>query len=139
MHTLSIFTATALLACLAGCGGPKPPEPASPAPGTPGSAPRAAAAAPAAPAATAPDGDVVHRFDCQAGTTVALLENGDARVSLPGGERYVLSPVAGSEPRVYTGDSLYFTIAAARTDAGTRTAYLSQQDGMRELACNEAG
>ena len=76
------------------------------------------------------DEHVVRRFDCQADTGVALLDDGSARVSLPGGERHSLARVANSDPSVYTGDSLYFTITP---DA----AYLSQQDGLRELACAE--
>jgi len=129
MRTLPALTATALLACMAGCG-----ERAAPAADS--SAPTSSATG---PAVAESDEGVAHRFDCQAGTTVAVLDNGDARVSLPGGEHHLLSQVAGSEPQVYTGDTLYFTIAPASNDAGARTAHLSQQDGMRELACSEAG
>jgi len=134
MRSISISMATALLTCLAGCGERATPESAVPATDTATPAPRATG-----PTAAESDEGVVHRFDCQADTTVAVLDNGDARVSLPGGERHVLSPVAGSEPQVYTGDSLYFTIGTSVDDAGARTAHLSQQDGMRELACNAAG
>ncbi len=122
MHKLPAAVTTLLLACLAGCGDRATPD-----------------ADPVAPQATEPaaspppmdDEHVVRRFDCQADTGVVLLDDGSARVSLPGGERHPLARVAGSEPAVYTGDSLYFSI-------GQDAAHLSQQDGMRELACTPA-
>ncbi|GAA3933394.1 hypothetical protein [Luteimonas lutimaris] len=138
MRTLPTLATALLAACLAGCGNNAPPP--APAPDKP------AAGAPADAAASARDDEgVLRRFDCQAGTTVAVLANGDARVSLPGGQQHFLSPVAGSEPQVYTGDTLYFTVEAASADAdtadaastGAATAHLSQQDGARELACGE--
>jgi len=137
VRTLPTLATALLAACIAGCG-----HQATPAP-TPTSGPDAAAtdAAPAdATASTDDDEGVQHRFDCQAGTRVAVLANGDARVSLPGGQQHFLSPVAGSDPQVYTGDTLYFTVQAVPADAGTagaRIAHLSQQDGARELACSE--
>ena len=86
------------------------------------------------PSIRAPGSDerVTQHYGCQAGTGVELLDDGTARVSLPGGERHTLTRVANSDPQVYAGDSLYFTI---QEDA----AYLSQQDGARELACAHAG
>src|SRR3546814_305783 len=94
--------------------------------------PPAAAEAPAAKTATpAPVDPDARRFDCQADTAVVVLD-GTARVTLPGGELHALQKVAESDPEVYVGDSLYFTL-------GADAAHLSQQDGMRELACSEKG
>jgi len=117
MRKPSAIAAAFLLSCVAGCG--ERPATAD----TTGST---AASAPAAPA----DPDAI-RYDCQADTSVAVLADGTARVTLPGGERHELARVAGSDPEVYTGDSLYFTV-------GADAAYLSQQDGTRELACTRA-
>lgn len=90
---------------------------------------RAPATARAAPPVASEEGQhVARRYTCQADTGVVLLDNGTARVSLPGGERHTLTSVADSEPQVYTGDSLYFTLQG-------KSAHLSQQDGARELAC----
>ena len=86
----------------------------------------------ASKAPTSADEHVTHRYSCQADTAVELLDDGTARVSLPGGERHTLTPVANSDPQVYTGDSLYFTVEED-------TAHLSQQDGSRELACADTG
>ncbi|HVI58213.1 MAG TPA: hypothetical protein VM619_04990 [Luteimonas sp.] len=80
----------------------------------------------------ATDDDATARYACDAGATVVVLRDGNARAALPGGERYDLSRVAGSEPAVYAGSSLYFTL-------GTGSAHLSQQDGSRELACKLRG
>ena len=137
MRTLPALAMAILLACIAGCGDRTPPSPTT----------DTSTDSPADAARPADDEGVVRRFDCQADTTVAVLDSGDARVSLPGGQRHVLSPVAGSDPQVYTGDTLYFTIDAGPADtaapgessAGAGTAHLSQQDGARELACTEAG
>src|SRR3546814_9553218 len=86
--------------------------------------PPAAAEAPAAKTATpAPVDPDARRFDCQADTAVVVLD-GTARVTLPGGELHALQKVAESDPEVYVGDSLYFTL-------GADAAHLSQQDGMR--------
>src|SRR5690606_15542446 len=114
MGKLSIISTAIVVACVAGCGdrpttttdtatappAPPPPKPAPPVPVDP--EPR--------------------RFDCQADTAVVVL-NDTARVSLPGGERYTLQKIADSDPEVYIGDSLYFTL-------GADAAHLSQQDGM---------
>jgi len=114
-----------LLACLAGC------DNQDATPGATDNTSAAAAPAPTPPASNEDDG-IVARYTCQADTDVAILENGAARVSLPGGERHALERVVGSDPEVYAGDSLYF-----RIDVGS--AHLSQQDGARELACTKAG
>ncbi|MDN5782693.1 MAG: hypothetical protein L0H23_11870, partial [Luteimonas sp.] len=108
-----------LAGCLAGCGDRSPATPASAA---------IAPATPTPPASVEDDGNVATRYTCQADTEVVLLEHGAARVSLPGGERHSLERVAGSDPQVYAGDSLYFTL-------GADSAHLSQEDGARELAC----
>ncbi len=125
MRDFFAFTATMLLcAAAAGCGD-RSSATAMDAP-DPGNT--------TSPPTTAPGADehVTRRYSCQADTAVELLDDGTARVSLPGGERHTLTRVADSVPQVYTGDSLYFTI---REDA----AHLSQQDGARELACSRAG
>lgn len=83
-------------------------------------------------AKTLDDADATARYACDAGATVVVLRDGNARAVLPGGERYDLSRVAGSEPAVYAGSSLYFTL-------GADSAHLSQQDGSRELACRLRG
>lgn len=72
--------------------------------------------------------DVAMHYTCEAGTSVALLRDGSARVSLPDGSRVDLERIVGSKPTVFTGSSLYFT-------TGDHGAYLSQQDGSNELAC----
>lgn len=113
-----------MLACVAGCGDRSAADdPAA-------AAPQAAEDAKSTPTPSDDDEHVARRFGCQAETEVALLDDGSARVSLPAGERHSLARIADSDPPVYTGDSLYFTI-------GPDAAYLSQQDGMRELACTE--
>src|SRR5690606_32333800 len=116
MRKLTAIAAAFLLSCIAGCG-------ERPATDTTGST-----EAPAPPAPVDPD---ALRYDCQADTSVAVLADGTARVTLPGGERHELARVADSDPEVYTGDSLYFTV-------GADAAHLSQQDGTRELACTRA-
>ena len=84
----------------------------------------------ARPSSTASDEgpDVAMRYTCEAGTGVALLRDGSARISLPDGNRVDLERIVGSQPTVFTGSSLYFT-------TGDHGAYLSQQDGRNELAC----
>ena len=72
--------------------------------------------------------DVAMHYTCEAGTGVALLRDGNARVSLPDGSRVDLERIVGSKPTVFTGSSLYFT-------TGDHGAHLSQQDGSNELAC----
>lgn len=81
-----------------------------------------------AQAAANQDADVTARYTCEAGTSVAMLRDGHARVSLPDGSSVDLARIAGSQPAVFTGSSLYFTI-------GDRGAHLSQQDETNELAC----
>ena len=124
MRDLFALAATVLVcAAAAGCGD----RPAATAARTP----EPVATAPPSADASSADEHVTRRFSCQAGTGVELLDDGTVRVSLPGGERHALTRVAGSDPQVYTGDSLYFTIQAG-------AAHLSQQDGARELACTDA-
>jgi hypothetical protein len=72
--------------------------------------------------------DVAMHYTCEAATGVALLRDGNARISLPDGNRVDLERIVGSKPTVFTGSSLYFT-------TGDHGAYLSQQDGNNELAC----
>ena len=92
-----------------------------------------AASRPAGQAATTDDdADATARYACDAGASVVVLRDGTARAALPSGERYDLARVAGSEPAVYAGSSLYFTL-------GADAAHLSQQDGSRELACRLRG
>ncbi len=109
----------AAASCLAACHGDTAPATSAGAP---------ASAQPAAQESA----DASARYDCQAGTAVLVLGDGNARAELPGGERYDLSRVAGSDPAVYAGNSLYFTVGAG-------SAHLSQQDGSRELACTRHG
>ncbi len=120
MGKLSLVTAAVIASCVAGCGDRPTPTVDTAAP---------PAAAQTAPAKAAPADPDARRFDCQADTGIVLLD-GTAQVTLPGGESYALQKVADSDPQVYVGDSLYFTLDA---DA----AHLSQQDGTRELACSE--
>lgn len=115
VRKLPAIAAAFLLSLTAGCG--ERPATAD----TTGSTAIPAPAAPVDPGALG--------YDCQAETSVAVLVDGTARVTLPGGERHELARVAGSDPAVYAGDSLYFTV-------GADAAYLSQQDGTRELACS---
>src|SRR3546814_1468302 len=114
MGKLSIITAAVIASCVAGCG--------DRAATTADTTTPPAAAETATPAPVDPD---ARRFDCQADTAVVVLD-GTARVTLPGGELHALQKVAESDPEVYVGDSLYFTL-------GADAAHLSQQDGMREL------
>jgi hypothetical protein len=74
------------------------------------------------------DAGAAMRYTCQANTSVALLRDGSARVSLPDGTNVDLERIVGSNPTVFTGSSLYFT-------TGDHGARLSQQDGSNELAC----
>jgi hypothetical protein len=127
MGKLSSLTPVLLLACLAGCGD----HSAATETETDPDAARAGTATETAPAAAGEDDNVAARYACQADTDVVVLDDGSARVSLPGGERHTLNRIADSDPPVYAGDSLFFTIQA---DA----AHLSQQDGARELACTQA-
>jgi hypothetical protein len=91
----------------------------------------AAESTPPTQAAIEPDADVTTHYACDAGTSVAMLQNGRARVSLPDGSSVDLARVAGSQPAVFAGSSLYFTI-------GDRDAHLSQQDDTNELVCERA-
>lgn len=72
--------------------------------------------------------DALVRYACQPGTRVALLRDDAASVLLPDGARYLLDRVADSDPPVYAGHSLFFTVTG-------QGGYLSQADGARELAC----
>ncbi|MGN7726088.1 hypothetical protein ACTJIL_09760 [Luteimonas sp. 22616] len=128
MGKLSAITPVLLLACLTGCGDRSTVTTDT---GTGTDTAAAPAKAEAAPAAAGEDDNVTARYACQADTGVVVLDNRSARVSLPGGERHTLQHVADSDPQVYAGDSLYFTIQAD-------SAHLSQQDGARELACTKA-
>ena len=123
MGKLSIIAAVAIVSCAASCGD----RPAATA--NTDVRPAAAETTPAKTAPPAPVDPDARRFDCQGDTDVVVLY-GTARVTLPGGESYALQKVADSDPEVYVGDSLYFTL-------GADAAHLSQQDGMRELACSE--
>jgi hypothetical protein len=124
MRDLVVLAATVLLcAATAGCGDP----PAA----TAAQTPEPVATTPSPADASSADEHVTRRFSCQAGTGAELLDDGTLRVSLPDGEHHTLTHVAGSDPQVYTGDSLYFTIQEG-------AAHLSQQDGARELACTDA-
>lgn len=123
MGKLSIITAAIIVSCAAGCGDQPAATADSAAP------PAATEPAPAQATTPAPLDPDARRFDCQADTAVVVLD-GTARVTLPGGERHTLQKIADSDPEVYIGDSLYFTL-------GADAAHLSQQDGMRELACSE--
>ena len=124
MGKLSIITAAIIASCAAGCGDHAASTVDTT---TPPAAAEASAAKTATPTPVDPD---ARRFDCQADTAIVVL-HGTARVTLPGGESHALQRVADSDPEVYIGDSLYFTL-------GADAAHLSQQDGMRELACSEA-
>lgn len=119
MGKLSAITPALLLACLAGCGD-RSAMPTD-----------AGAGVETTPPASGEEDNLTARYGCQAETTVVVLDDGTARVSLPGGERHTLERVADSNPQVYAGDSLYFTV-------GADAAHLSQQDGARELACTKA-
>lgn len=130
MGKLSAITPVLLLACLAGCGD-RSAVTTDTGTDTAAAPAKAEAATEAAPAAAGEDDNVTARYACQADTGVVVLDNRSARVSLPGGERHTLEHVADSDPQVYAGDSLYFTIQAD-------SAHLSQQDGTRELACTKA-
>ncbi|MFC3716880.1 hypothetical protein ACFONC_12030 [Luteimonas soli] len=123
MGKLSIITVAVIASCVAGCGD-RPAATADTA-----AAPAATETTPAKAVAPAPVDPDARRFDCQADTAVVVLD-GTARATLPGGESYALEKIADSDPEVYVGDSLYFTL-------GADAAHLSQQDGMRELACSE--
>src|SRR3546814_6871734 len=108
---LSIIAAVAIASCAAGCGDRPAATANTDAP------PAAAQTTPAKTATPAPVDPDARRFDCQADTGVVVLD-GTARVTLPDGERYTLQKVADSDPQVYVGDSLYFTLgveAAERT------------------------
>src|SRR3546814_9285654 len=115
MGKLSIITAAVIASCVAGCG--------DRAATTADTTTPPAAAETATPAPVDPD---ARRFDCQADTAVVVLD-GTARVTLPGGELHALPKVADSDPEVYVGDALYFTL-------GADAAHLSPQEGMSQLA-----
>lgn len=76
-----------------------------------------------------PTADVVTRFACDPDTVVDILKDGRAQVSLPDGLQVGLGKIANSDPPVYTGANLYFTISGNQ-------AHLSQDNG-RELACKK--
>lgn len=118
---LSILPFAALL--LAGCGN------ADNAPAAAEQAPAGeTAAAVANPAAAPVPADVATRYACDPDTVVDVLQGEQAaRATLPDGTRVDLGKVEGSEPPVYRGLNLFFTI-------GDREAHLSQESG-RELAC----
>lgn len=118
---LCILPFTALL--LAGCGN------ADNAPATAEQAPAGKTAAPATnPASSPAPADVATRYACDPDTVVDVLEGGQAaRATLPDGTRVDLGKVEGSDPPVYRGLNLFFTI-------GDGQAHLSQESG-RELAC----
>lgn len=144
MHTRQIIALSLLFACTAGCDNPDTPAAGEPATSAP--VPKATSATATPPI---PDADVARRFDCQAHTTVVVLQDGSAQVTLPGGDRHALAAIAGSDPQAYSGETLNFTIypdATHPTDAGAGSgarpgrmgvAYLAQQDGARELACHQ--
>ena len=81
--------------------------------------PVAAAAAAAAPAA---------RYACDADTVLTRRDDGSFRAEVPGSPPVRLTRIAGSNPPVYTGASLYLRIGAG-------DAILSQSDRTNELHC----
>ena len=88
----------------------------------------AAKASPSPDAPAGQDANVIQRYACDAGTSVAVMQHGRAQVSLPDGQQVEMSRVADSQPATYTGASLYFTL-------GDNSAHLSQLDQTNELAC----
>lgn len=84
-----------------------------------GAAPASAADVPSAAAA---------RYACDAGATLTRNPDGSLRAEIPGNPPVRLARIAGSEPPVYTGASLYLRI-------GNGEAILSQGDRANELHC----
>lgn len=124
---MRIPSAVVLIALLAGCtAGHDDAADAGTTDGMP-----AASNAPAAPVAPPADEDpnVVMRYACDADTVVVVLRNGSARVSLPEGRDVDLSRITGSQPPIFAGNSLYFTV-------GDEQAHLSQGDEINELVCS---
>lgn len=95
-------------------------EPA-PAATTPVAAGTAAADAGAPPMTAA-------RYACDAGAVLARKDDGSFRAEVPGNPPIRLTRIAGSDPPVYTGASLYLRIGAG-------DAVLSQSDRANELRC----
>lgn len=78
-------------------------------------------------ASAAMPADVATRYACDPDTVVDVLEDGRARVTLLDGRKIELGRITGSDPPVYRGDNLFFTV-------GQDKGHLSQESG-RELAC----
>lgn len=89
--------------------------------------PEATAATPGAPR-EAPPGAAAARYACDAGTTLTRKDDGSFHAEIPGNPPVRLTRIAGSEPPVYTGASLYLRI-------GDGDAILSQGDRADELHC----
>lgn len=70
------------------------------------------------------------RYACDAGTVLSRNDDGSYRAEVPGNPAVRLTRIAGSEPAVYTGASLYLRIG----DGGN--AMLSQGDRANELRCS---
>ena len=116
---LPLLSALLSTLLLAGCNADHTPAPTAQAPATP--APAKEIAPPAA--------DVITRFACDPDTVVDILTDDRAQVSLPDGQQVGLGKVANSDPPVYTGANLFFTISGDQ-------AHLSQDSG-RDLACKK--
>jgi hypothetical protein len=68
------------------------------------------------------------RYACDAGTTLTRNDDGSYRAEVPGNPAVRMGRIAGSEPPVYTGASLYLRI-------GDGDAVLTQGDRANELHC----
>lgn len=90
--------------------------------------------APATPAASTGAGDSANdmigdAYACDAGTRLIRKDDGSFRAEIPGNAPVRLARIAGSEPPVFTGASLYLRIE------GSGVAILSQGDRTNELRC----
>lgn len=90
--------------------------------------PNAAAPAPATATPATSDAAIAARYACDAGAILTLNADGSFRAEVPGNPPVRLGRIAGSEPPVFTGASLYLRI-------GDGDAVLSQGDRANELHC----
>lgn len=86
-------------------------------------------APPAAPSIAPPAAGIADRYVCEANTTLIRKDDGSFRAEVPGNPPVRLARIAGSDPVVFTGSSLYLRIEP------DGTAILSQGDRTNELRC----
>lgn len=142
MHPAFRLACAAGVLCIAACHRTPDADAGTPAAAAEAAAPAAATPPPApiVPPAAATAGStgsagsesIADHYACDAGTRLSRNEDGSFRAEIPRNAPIRLARIAGSEPPVFTGSSLYLRIESGGD------AILSQGDRTNELRCTAA-